>query len=113
MTPSMVPAGKIASMGILIAAAVLEVAGDAIIRKGMRGGGFMLIALGFAVLGFYGIVVNLMAVDFSKLLGAYVGVFAVASILIGRFVFHDRVPVSTWAGLGVILGGSLIIHLGG
>ena len=109
----MLHAGQLGSAAILIAAAVLEVAGDAMIRKGMRGGGFTLIALGFAVLGFYGVVVNLLNVDFSRLLGAYVGVFAVASVLVGRFVFHDRVPVSTWAGLAVILGGSLIIHLGG
>ena len=109
----MLPLGQPGSAAILIAAAVLEVSGDAMIRKGMRGGGFLLIALGFAVLGFYGVVVNLLKVDFSRLLGAYVGVFAVASVLIGRFVFHDRVPLSTWSGLAVILAGSLIIHLGG
>jgi hypothetical protein len=30
----------------------------------------------------------------------------------GRLVFQDAVPTSTWIGLAVILGGSLIIHLG-
>jgi drug/metabolite transporter superfamily protein YnfA len=46
------------------------------------------------------------------ILGAYVGIFAVVSVSVGRFVFHDVVPASTWIGLSVILVGSLIIHLG-
>ena len=45
-------------------------------------------------------------------MGAYVGVFAVVSVLIGGLVFQDRIPASTWAGLAVILAGSLIVHLG-
>jgi hypothetical protein len=47
----------------LLAAAVLEVAGDAVIRKGMRGSGILMIALGFAMLGTYGVVVNLVSWD--------------------------------------------------
>jgi small multidrug resistance family-3 protein len=103
---------KAGSAVVYLLAAVLEVAGDALIRKGMRGSGLALIAAGFAVLGSYGVVVNLLNVDFSRLLGAYVGVFAVVSVLIGRFAFQEAVPGSTWLGLGVILCGSLIIHLG-
>jgi small multidrug resistance family-3 protein len=105
-------AGKLGALAILVGAAVLEVVGDALIRKGMRGSGVVLIGLGFAALGTYGMVVNILDIDFSRLLGAYVGIFAVVSVLIGRFVFQDRVPISTWLGLAVILGGSLIIHMG-
>ncbi len=105
-------AGKFGAAAVFVAAAVLEVAGDALIRKGMRGSGAALIAVGFAVLGSYGVVVNLLQIDFSRLLGAYVGVFAVVSVAMGRLVFQDAVPTSTWVGLAVILGGSLIIHLG-
>ncbi len=104
--------GKAGAVAVYIGAAVLEVAGDALIRKGMRGSGAALIAAGFVVLGSYGVVVNLLNVDFSRLLGAYVGVFAVVSVLIGRFVFRDAVPASTWLGLAVVLCGSLIIHVG-
>jgi small multidrug resistance family-3 protein len=104
--------GKAGAVAIYIGAAVLEVAGDALIRKGMRGSGAALIVAGFLTLGSYGVVVNLLNVDFSRLLGAYVGVFAVVSVLIGRYVFQDAVPASTWLGLAIILGGSLIIHLG-
>ncbi|HZZ85922.1 MAG TPA: hypothetical protein VFE30_15410 [Anaeromyxobacteraceae bacterium] len=104
--------GKLAAIAIFVGAAALEVVGDAVIRKGMRGGGTVLVALGFAALGSYGVVVNLLQLDFSRLLGAYVGIFAVVSVLVGRLAFQDQVPTSTWLGLAVILGGSLIIHLG-
>lgn len=101
-----------APLAILVAAATLEVAGDAIIRAGLRGRGLLVVALGFAVLGSYGILVNRLDVDFSRLLGAYVGVFAVVSVLAGRVVFGDQVPLSTWVGLLMVLGGSAVIHFG-
>jgi len=97
---------------VLVAAAALEVGGDALIRKGVRGGGIALGVLGFVVLGSYGVVVNLLDLDFSRLLGVYVGVFAVVSVLAGRFVFGDRVPAATWVGLGIVLLGSLVIQSG-
>lgn len=104
--------GKIAAVAVFVGAAVLEVAGDALIRKGLRGSGAVLLVLGFVVLGSYGVVVNLLNIDFSRLLGAYVGIFAVVSVLMGRIVFKDDVPVSTWVGLLVIVVGSVIIHVG-
>ncbi len=112
MQPLSVGLGRFGALAVFVGAAVLEVVGDALIRKGMRGSGLALIALGVGVLGSYGVVVNLLDLDFSRLLGAYVGVFAVVSVLIGRFVFEDQVPTTTWVGLGVILLGSLIIHAG-
>jgi drug/metabolite transporter superfamily protein YnfA len=104
--------GKAVALAVLVAAAILEVAGDALIRKGMRGSGIWIAVLGLTVLGCYGVVVNLLRLDFSRLLGAYVSLFAVTSVLAGQFVFGDHVPRSTWVGLAVILAGSLIIHLG-
>src|SRR5271170_6587356 len=100
-------------MAVMVAAAVLEVLGDALIRKGLRGAGLWLVAAGFVVLGSYGVVVNRLALDFSRLLGAYVGFFAVVSVLFGRLVFKEQIPTSTWLGLGVVLAGSLIIQIGG
>src|SRR5690242_15281351 len=97
---------------VLVVAAILEVGGDAIVRAGLRGRGLPVVALGFLVLGSYGVVVNLLQLDFSRLLGVYIGVFALVSVLTGRYLFQERVPGSTWLGLAVILGGSLIIHLG-
>jgi drug/metabolite transporter superfamily protein YnfA len=105
-------AGKAVSAAVFVGAAVLEVAGDALIRRGLRGSGFVAVAAGFVVLGSYGVLVNLLSIDFSRLLGAYVGVFALVSVLFGRVVFHETVPASTWLGLAVILSGSFIVHLG-
>jgi small multidrug resistance family-3 protein len=97
---------------IFTAAALLEVGGDAVIRRGLRGGGLLLILAGFIVLGSYGLVVNIVKWDFSKLLGVYVAVFAVVSVLFGRYIFKESIPTSTWLGLAVIVVGGLIIQFG-
>jgi drug/metabolite transporter superfamily protein YnfA len=101
-----------AQLAILVFAAVFEVGGDALIRAGMRGRVAWLIALGFVILGAYGLVLNQIPIDFSKLLGIYVGLFALVSILFGKFLFHEAIPNSTWLGLGVVLTGSAIIQWG-
>ncbi len=97
---------------IFFAAAVLEVGGDATVRKGLRGHQFLFIALGFTMLGCYGLVVNTVKWDFSKLLGVYVAVFALVSILTGRYVFKETIPSSTWLGLGIIILGGAVIQFG-
>jgi len=97
---------------IFVAAAILEVCGDAVIRKGLRGGIIWLIVVGFMMLGCYGVVVNTVKWDFSRLLGVYVAVFAVISVLTGRLVFKETIPVSTWLGLAIIVIGGAVIHAG-
>lgn len=109
----MMALSKVGSLLVFVAAAVLEVGGDALIRKGLRGGGLALVAAGFVVLGTYGVVVNLVDLDFSKLLGAYVGVFALVSVLAGALLFGDRPVATTWIGLGIVLIGSLVIQSSG
>jgi small multidrug resistance family-3 protein len=109
---TLVASGKLGAVLVFVGAAVLEVLGDALIRKGVRGSGLVVVGLGMAVLGSYGVVVNLLDLDFSRLLGAYVGIFAIVSVIIGRWMFKDQVPISTWIGLAVILAGSMIIHVG-
>lgn len=101
------------AIAVLLMAAVLEVAGDAVIRKGLRGGGLVVIATGFVMLGTYGIVVNLLGWDFSRLLGVYVAVFATVAVLAGRAVFHEVIPPATYIGLAVVIFGGLIIQFGG
>ena len=78
----------------------------------MRGGGLAFMALGFIMLGTYGVVVNLVPWDFSKLLGVYVAIFAVVSVLVGRFIFHEAVPLSPWVGIAIIVGGGLVVQFG-
>lgn len=97
---------------IFIGAAILEVGGDAVVRKGLRGGSLLIILTGCAMLGFYGVVVNTVKWEFSKLLGVYVAIFASISILFGRFVFEENIPNTTWIGLFVIVCGAMIIQFG-
>ena len=97
---------------IMLSAAALEVLGDALIRRGMAGGGKLVIVIGFVVLGSYGIMVNRLGCDFSKMLGAYVGWFTLVSILVGWLLFRERIAPTTWVGLAIILVGSLVIQSG-
>jgi len=97
---------------VFIAAATLEVGGDAVIRKGLRGKSAWCIALGFLMLGCYGVVVNTVRWDFSRLLGVYVAVFAVVSVRAGRFLFKEIIPLSTWLGLAIIVTGGAVIQIG-
>jgi small multidrug resistance family-3 protein len=102
----------IIAWSIFVAAAILEVGGDAMIRNGLRSNRAIIITVGFMMLGCYGMVVNLLQWDFSRLLGVYVAVFATVSVLCGRFVFWENVPTSTWVGLALIVAGGLVIQFG-
>jgi drug/metabolite transporter superfamily protein YnfA len=97
---------------IFIGAAILEVGGDAVIRKGLRGSGLITTVLGCVMLGCYGVVVNIVKWDFSKMLGVYVALFALVSVLFGRFVFMEHIPNWRWFGLLVIFCGALITQFG-
>jgi len=97
---------------IFVGAALLEVGGDATIRGGLRGGRGTLIAAGCVMLAAYGVLINVVTWDFSRLLGVYVAVFALVSVLFGRFFFQESVPPSTWVGLGMIVAGGAVIQFG-
>jgi drug/metabolite transporter superfamily protein YnfA len=97
---------------IFLAAAALEVGGDALVRQGLRGNRWILIVAGCIALSGYGLVVNLVMWDFSRLLGVYVAVFALLSALTGQVVFREVIPQSTWMGLTFIVVGGLIIQFG-
>jgi len=97
---------------IFVLAALLEVAGDAAIRRGLRGKSLLAVLSGCAVLGAYGLLVNTVKWDFSRLLGVYVGFFALASVLVGRIVFREQIPPSTSWGLALIIAGGLLIQFG-
>jgi small multidrug resistance family-3 protein len=97
---------------IFIIAALLEIGGDSMVRSGLRADRFHLIALGLLILGSYGLVVNMVKWDFSRLLGVYVSVFAVVSVGWGKWILKEEVPLSTWIGLIPIVIGGLIIQFG-
>ena len=95
-----------------VLAALLEVGGDAAVRRGLRGGSLGFVLLGCVVLSGYGLMVNAIKWDFSRLLGVYVGFFALVSVLFSQTVLREHIPPSTWWGLALILAGGLIIQFG-
>ncbi len=97
---------------IFLGSAFLEVGGDAVVRRGLRGANVIIILGGGLMLAAYGLLVNMVRWDFSRLLGVYVAVFAVVSVMCGRFVFGESVPNSTWAGLAIIVAGGMVIQFG-
>ncbi len=103
---------NILSWLIFVVAALLEIGGDAVIRKGLRSSGLLLIAAGCVMLGFYGLIVNTVKWDFSRLLGVYVAFFATITLVISRLVLRENVSTSTWVGMAVIVCGGLIIQFG-
>jgi small multidrug resistance family-3 protein len=98
---------------VFVGSALLEVGGDAVVRKGLRGSSVAVIIIGGLMLACYGLLVNTVHWDFSKLLGVYVAVFAVVSVMAAKFVFAETVAVSTWLGLVIIVAGGLVIQFGG
>ena len=95
------------TMIVLFAAAVLEVSGDAVMRKGVYSTSFatrlvFLLAGGIALAG-YGYAVNRVTWDFGKLLGVYVAFFFIVAQL-SYWIIDGRKPTLT-----IILGGILII----
>lgn len=97
---------------IFLISALLEVGGDAMIRRGLRSAGTISILFGIGMLGIYGLVVNMVKWDFSKLLGVYVSVFALISIAWSRVILKEHIPASTWLGITIIVIGGLIIQYG-
>ena len=93
-------------------AAIFEVGGDAVIRMGIRGNNIVLMLLGAATLGGYGLIVNSVDWNFAKIFGVYVGAFALVAVLFGKFVFREQIPLSTWIGLLIIITGGLVIQFG-
>jgi drug/metabolite transporter superfamily protein YnfA len=118
---------------ILIAAAIFEVGGDAAIRKALRGYGLFFVLPGCVLLASYGVVVNFLSgpdkapqwmksfisnylggyqMDFNRLLGVYVALFALISILWGWRIVKESIPGTTWAGLILIVIGGIVIQFG-
>jgi small multidrug resistance family-3 protein len=60
----------------------------------------------------YGLVVNSVKWDFSRLIGVYVGFFVLVSVLVGRIIFRESVPWTTWFGLALVIAGGMVIQFG-
>ena len=95
----------------LTTAAVLEVGGDYLIRRGMPADwGRML--LGALLLGAYGFAVNAWwRGDFSKLLGLYIVVFFAVSQLWGIAIERESIDGPRVVGGALIVAGGAVIQL--
>ena len=94
---------------LLVLAAFLEVGGDALFRWGLRGGRWIGLALGAAMLCAYGFSVNLPQWDFGRLLGVYIAIFFVAAQLVSVLAFRERLQLPTIVGGVLIVAGGLVI----
>ena len=98
------------TLAILVIAALLEVGGDALIRIGLRGPGYSIVA-GALTLFAYGVLVNLSGVDFNRLMGIYIAVFFVVSQVISFILFQQIPDDRIMLGGGFIIAGGLLILL--
>ena len=94
----------------LLAAALLEVGGDAAMRVGLRGQAWGYL-LGAGLLSTYGLMVNQPALGFGRLLGLYIAVFFVVSQALAWLFFGERPSFGLIAGGSLIVAGGLIIQL--
>ena len=104
----------IATLLLLLLAALLEAGGDALVRHGLRGPeGRRLVWMlaGGAVLFAYGCAVNTPSWDFGRLLGIYVVFFFVVAQAIGWWAFGQRPGAGVWAGGALIVGGGIVLSL--
>lgn len=97
----------------LAAAAVLEIGGDAAIRRGLMRSEWPALALGALLLLGYGLTVNLgRIIDFGRLMGLYIAMFFLVSQLLSFLAFGDRPSPSLWLGGALIVTGGIVIQLG-
>jgi len=101
---------------ILLAAAVLEAGGDALVRSGIHASASSTRALfwfaGALVLFAYGYVVNAPPWDFGRLLGIYVVFFFVVAQVISWAAFHQKPDRYVLIGGFFVILGGLIVSAG-
>jgi small multidrug resistance family-3 protein len=98
---------KLALLGLLVLATVLESIGDAVVRMGLGQNGPLaraaLFAAGAALLFGYGLTLNLAPLAFGRVVGLYIAVLFVVWQIINFVVFRS-LPT-----LPILLGGALIV----
>jgi small multidrug resistance family-3 protein len=99
---------------ILLLAAILEVVGDWMVRRGMQApssGRVVWFVFGAGVLFAYGWSVNRPPWKFSELLGLYVVFFFLVAQAVSHFILKETIPKPVIAGGSLIIAGGLIIFL--
>ena len=97
----------------LLIATILEVGGDAIIRKSMYGhegiARLGLMIMGALLLFGYGFFLNLAPVEFEKVVGLYIATLFVVWQVINYFTFGSLPDLPVIAGGILIVAGGMII----
>ena len=96
----------------LIAAAILEAGGNALMRQGLLQTWWPLLVAGVATLGLYGLLVNQSGLqfDFGRLMGCYIVAFFLVSQVLAMIIFHNRPsPRTLLGGTFILLGGLMIL----
>jgi drug/metabolite transporter superfamily protein YnfA len=101
---------------ILLAAAVLEAGGDALVRSGIHASAssarLLFWLAGALVLFSYGYVVNAPPWDFGRLLGIYVVFFFVVAQVISWAAFNQKPDRLVLIGGSFVIAGGLIMSAG-
>ena len=101
------------TIATLVVSALLEVGGDAAIRRGLVRAAPAWILLGSLALVAYGFAVNTnRAIDFGRLMGTYIVLFVVTSQAIAIGVFGESPSPSLVVGTALVVLGGLVIQLG-
>lgn len=98
------------TFALLVIAAILEVGGDALIRIGLAGAIYSMVA-GALTLFAYGLLVNKSGLDFNRLMGVYISIFFVVSQAISFILFKQIPDDRIVLGGGFIVAGGLLILL--
>jgi small multidrug resistance family-3 protein len=95
----------------LIAAAVLEAGGNALVRQGLLRAWWPLLVAGVITLGLYGLLVNHSGLDFDfgRLMGCYIVAFFLVSQILAALIFRNVPSLRMLVGGTLILAGGLII----
>ena len=107
--------GTLQALGFLIAATVLEVSGDAIVRIALHNhAGLTAIRIGLFVLGAallfgYGTFLNLAPLEFRDVVGLYIAILFVVWQTINYFAFGQLPSPPVLAGGALIVIGGLIV----
>lgn len=100
---------------LLLVAALLEAAGDAFVRLGLRSSAttprVAFFLAGTAILFVYSWAVNSPPWDFGRLLGLYVVFFFLVAQAISWLVFHQKPSIAVLIGGAFIAVGGLVISL--
>jgi small multidrug resistance family-3 protein len=100
---------------LLLASALLEAGGDAIVRLGLHTSAGTMRALWLCVGGFilfgYGCLVNAAPWQFGQLIGVYIVFFFLVAQAIAWLFFHQFPTRGVWLGGGLIVVGGLIVSV--